>query len=654
MNGTRPSRPAGDHRRRRSCFVAAQCATLACLLGIASACSSGPDEPDPVQPRDDNVTDVVEVTPAAVTLELPDGSAQLQAVARNRAGSALSGRSFAWASSAPSVAAVSGSGVVTAVGPGTATITAAADGRSGTSTVTVIEAPVARVDVTPASATLVVGATVQLQAQPRDGAGNALEGRTIAWTSSAASIASVSATGLVNGASPGSAVISATAGGVAGQAAIQVLSEPVTGDLACGRLIAGTISAAAEVDVLTFTANAGASVLLTLTQTTAGFNSLVHARATLLSPAGGELMVFDSNTQRRIDLPATGTYTLRINASNLVTTGSYAIGLECVKPAGAVDFTLVPGGLIATGIDAPAEVDLLTLEGSIGDRLLLTVTQTAAGFNSLVHARTTLVSPSGSSFLTFDSNAQRTVILTEPGTWLLYVNASNLFTAGQYSIGLESLSPIGPLDGTLVAGSLIATGISAAAETDLYAFEGAAGQTILLTATQTTAGFNSLVHARVSVIGPTGAVVATFDSNAQRVITLPAAGTYLVQVNASNLFTAGSYSLGLESLAPLGPVDGTLAVGGLITATVSAAAEVDVYTFAGQAGENVLLTLAQTSGFNSLVHARATVLSPAGTQLVVFDSNAQRTVQLPETGTYRIYVNASNLFTTGEYTIGRQ
>ncbi|MDP1859142.1 MAG: Ig-like domain-containing protein, partial [Gemmatimonadaceae bacterium] len=70
---------------------------------------------------------------------------------------------------------------------------------------------VARVSITPASASVDVGATVQLAAVAYDAAGNPLQGRSIAWASSANTIASVSANGTVAGLAPGTATISAVA-----------------------------------------------------------------------------------------------------------------------------------------------------------------------------------------------------------------------------------------------------------------------------------------------------------------------------------------------------------------------------------------------------------------------------------------------------------
>jgi Bacterial Ig-like domain (group 2) len=62
---------------------------------------------------------------------------QLTATPKDASGNPLMGQVVTWASSAPAVATVNGSGLVTAVAAGTATITATSGGQSGTAAVTV-------------------------------------------------------------------------------------------------------------------------------------------------------------------------------------------------------------------------------------------------------------------------------------------------------------------------------------------------------------------------------------------------------------------------------------------------------------------------------------------------------------------------------------
>jgi hypothetical protein len=81
-------------------------------------------------------------------------------------------------------------------------------------------APVASVVVTPPQASILVGATTQLSAQPKD-AGGANLNRAVSWSSSGPA-ASVSATGLVTGNAAGSTTITASSEGVTGTALIEV------------------------------------------------------------------------------------------------------------------------------------------------------------------------------------------------------------------------------------------------------------------------------------------------------------------------------------------------------------------------------------------------------------------------------------------------
>ena len=87
---------------------------------------------------------------------------------------------------------------------------------------------VASVTVSPSSATVQVGGTVQLTATPKDAAGNPLTDRTVTWASSDTTIARVNGSGLVTGkANGGPITITATSEGKSGTSAITVTTVPV-------------------------------------------------------------------------------------------------------------------------------------------------------------------------------------------------------------------------------------------------------------------------------------------------------------------------------------------------------------------------------------------------------------------------------------------
>ena len=83
---------------------------------------------------------------------------------------------------------------------------------------------VASVTVTPSTATVTTGGTVQHTATLKDANGNPVSG-TVAWSSGNASVATVTGSGLVNGVAAGTATITAASGGHSGTAAITVTAS---------------------------------------------------------------------------------------------------------------------------------------------------------------------------------------------------------------------------------------------------------------------------------------------------------------------------------------------------------------------------------------------------------------------------------------------
>ena len=167
----------------------------------------------------------VTVTPASASVQAGQ-TQQLTAMLKDANGNILTGRTVTWSSNNTSVATVSSSGLVTAKVAGSATITATSEGKSGTSALTVTPVPVASVTVAPASASVAVGATLQLTATPKDANGNPLTGRVVTWQSSNNTIAGVNGSGLVSGVAAGGPVtITATSEGKSGSSSITVTAS---------------------------------------------------------------------------------------------------------------------------------------------------------------------------------------------------------------------------------------------------------------------------------------------------------------------------------------------------------------------------------------------------------------------------------------------
>ena len=164
----------------------------------------------------------------------PGGSTAAVAELRSAAGAVLSGRSIAWSSSATSIATVDAGGNVTAIAQGTTSISATSEGKSGSAVLTVAPPPVSTVSVTLAQTSVRSGTPTVASAVLRDDRGNVLTGRTIAWSSSATSVATVDGGGTVLTVSPGTVVITAISEGRTGAATLTVMPPPVTSVVVTG------------------------------------------------------------------------------------------------------------------------------------------------------------------------------------------------------------------------------------------------------------------------------------------------------------------------------------------------------------------------------------------------------------------------------------
>ena len=152
---------------------------------------------------------------------------QVTATLLDASGNTVTGRPVSWSVTSGSVASVSSTGLVTALGTGTARIDVRADGITASVGVTVTPVPVAAVTVTPGTLSLRVDETSTLTATTRDASGAVLAGRAVSWSSSAPGVATVT-DGVVRAVSAGSATITATSEGVAGTASVTVTAPEPT------------------------------------------------------------------------------------------------------------------------------------------------------------------------------------------------------------------------------------------------------------------------------------------------------------------------------------------------------------------------------------------------------------------------------------------
>jgi alpha-tubulin suppressor-like RCC1 family protein len=170
------------------------------------------------------VVSVASVDLSPATGEIVIGkTTKLSATPKDANGNALNGRTVAWSSSSNGVATVDANGTVTGVAAGSATISAASEGKSASANITVKPEvqimPVATVSVAAAPDTLEAWDPSPMIATLKDASSNVLTNRVVRWSVSNAAVATIdSVTGILTGIDRGTVTVTATSEGKLGTA----------------------------------------------------------------------------------------------------------------------------------------------------------------------------------------------------------------------------------------------------------------------------------------------------------------------------------------------------------------------------------------------------------------------------------------------------
>ena len=216
------------------------------------------------------------------------------------------------------------------------------------------------VTVSPATHELtVLGATVQLSAEVRDQNARVMAGATVTWTSSASSVATVDAAGLVRAVGNGTATITASAGSASGSAAVTVaVGVPPAPDLVVG---SPSVSNSSPVTGASFT----------LSATVRNQGSGPSAATTLRYYRSTDATITTGDTEVDTDavgtLAASGTSDESIDLTAPSSTGTYYYGACVDDVTGESDTSnnCSSAVTIAVGVRAP---DLVVESPSVSDR----------------------------------------------------------------------------------------------------------------------------------------------------------------------------------------------------------------------------------------------------------------------------------------------
>lgn len=202
------------------------------------------------------------LTPAATTFQV--GATRQLAVTATYSNGTVTDVTTAstFVSGNPAFVSVTNGGLIKGVAAGSSALTASFGGQTANAQATTTAATVTSIAVTPATASIAVGATQQFVAVATYSDGlTAVITNSAAWTSSNNGVATVLGTGVATGVSAGATIITATAGGQAGSGNLTVTALPVP-----VTLVPVNLGSAASFAVLAGTAltnNSGGTTFIT-------------------------------------------------------------------------------------------------------------------------------------------------------------------------------------------------------------------------------------------------------------------------------------------------------------------------------------------------------------------------------------------------------
>ena len=133
-----------------------------------------------------------------------------------------------WVSSAPAVATVDSSGLVTTVGQGTTTISATVGSFSDSSTLTVVPAHLQSITIAPSATKLAAGTLLQFTATGNFDDGSTQPLTSLTWSSSAQNLLTIDVNGVATGVIAGLATVTATSGTISGTASVTVTNATIS------------------------------------------------------------------------------------------------------------------------------------------------------------------------------------------------------------------------------------------------------------------------------------------------------------------------------------------------------------------------------------------------------------------------------------------
>jgi methionine-rich copper-binding protein CopC len=401
--------------------------------------------------------------------------------------------------------------------------------------------------------------------------------------------------------------------------------------VACGVPAASDVALIGESDVFAFTAFANDTVSITAQETGGGLSACWK----LYDPAGAPIASFCGQGEKTLAI--SGGYTIRVFDASDLKTGSYDVSVTFVSSTGSSCASdLACGDTAASSIAFVGESDTYRIVGQTGDTLSIT---SAATGNALFPCWT-LYDPTGISIATACGQAEKR--LAADGDYTLRVYDNTDLKTGTYDVNLVVVSDSSSsCRQEITCGQNLPGTLAAVGQSDTYAFIADVGETVSITAQETSA----FVNACWELYDPEGLQVFGACGQAEKTLAVP--GAYTIRVFDQSDNETGTYDIGLVFLTDTAHnCAEDIVCSDTFPRNLATVGESDTFRYDSDAAETISITTRDTGGS---LNPCWEIYDPAGVSLGGTCGQLERT--LAQAGKYTIRVSDNDDLETGNYDI---
>ena len=400
----------------------------------------------------------------------------------------------------------------------------------------------------------------------------------------------------------------------------------------CGQALTGSIGTSVDPPpwkVYTFT-GAVNDVLTIRTGNITGGNFIPTIE--LYGPTGGLLASAYNQVNRT--LTAAGTYAILMRDYSNAYSGNFSLVWQKVNdPCNATPINC--GQVLSGSISTAGKMDVYTFTASANDVVTIRLRKTSGTFAPNME----LYNPAGTRIA--GPTTTITMTLTAAGTHKILVKDYNTIATGNYLIYLQTVKNPCNVVTNVECGQIVSGSIGSSVDPPpwrVYTFTGAVNDVVTIRAV----GTGGSLYPFMELYSPTGAYITNSWSPLNSTLTV--AGTYTILVYDYNAYT-GTFSLTWQKIN--NPCNATpINCGQVLSGSISAAGELDIYTFTASANDVVTIRMRKTSGTFSPV---MDFYNPAGTLIAA--QTSETTMTLTAVGTYKILMRDISTLNTGGYVL---